>query len=290
MKRARLRSLMLARLPLMLAPLLAFATPAGAQSPSGPAPYSRIDPWTGITVVVTPPPAAESAYDAAQRDDAGAPQLEAAPHTEEPESEEYVGHVVPSLDPQQDAARPSIWNTLGFGKPVLPTTEKPAPNTQLPARKPVTASKSQSLPTQLQLLEGPASVAVSTSASASSPVSSPLAKSDGGGNGEVKGRVGYALDNLSVYGTGAVGAAASDGSPSVYDNIAVGSTYNVPLGIVKGDSLGASVELNNTTTVTTGVELRAPMGDYQRFLSVQRSASPDSEASGVVKAGVLGKF
>lgn len=282
MKRAHLRSPMLARLPFMLAPLLAFAAPASAQSLGGPVPYTPMNPWSGITVIVTPP-AEESAYEAAQRDAAAAP---------EPASEETTAHVVPSLEPQEDALPPSLWTSLdlGFGDTTPVVEEKPAPNTLLPARKPVTADKTPQLPTRLEILEGPTSVAVSTSASTSAPVSSPLAKSAGGGNGEVKGRVGYALDNLTVYGTGGLGAAESTGAVSVYDNVAVGSTYNVPLGMVKGDSLGATVEMNNASTVTTGVELRAPMGDYQRFISVQRAASPDSDASGVVKAGVLGKF
>ena len=277
----------------MLAPLLAFATPAGAQPPYGTVTYTPMNPWSGITVIITPPapePAEGSPYEEAQQDNAAAPQVEAVAPSDATELDELVGHVVSSVDVAQEAPAPSIWNTLGFSKPVLPTTETHAPNTLLPARKAVTATKSQPLPTQLQILEGPASVAVSTSASASAPVSSPLAKSAGGGNGEVKGRIGYAVDNLTIYGTGGVGAAENTGAVSVYDNMAVGSTYKVPLGIVQGDSLGASVELNNASTVTTGVELRAPMGDYQRFISVQRSASPDSDASGVVKAGVLGRF
>ncbi len=290
MKRAHLRSPMLACLGFTLA----LAAPAGAEPlrVPGAVPATRIDPWSGLTVIITPPApvvAHDSPYETAQRDNAPALQIEAIPQ-DEPESEEIVGHVVSSVDVAQEAPAPSIWNSLGFGKPTLPATEQPAPNTLLPARKPVVATKAQSVPTQLQLLEGPASVAVSTTASASAPVSSALSKSAGGGSGEVKGRVGYAVDNLTVYGTGGLGAAESTGAVSVYDNVAVGSTYKVPLGIVQGDSLGATVEMNNASTVTTGVEMRAPMGDYQRFISVQRSASPDSDASGVVKAGVLGKF
>jgi len=297
MKRAHPRSPLLARnaiLPVILAPLLAFAVPAGAQTPDG-VTAAPVDPWSGITLIITPPApeaAPDSPYDSAHRDNAPAPEVASAvPVEEQEESEELVGHVVSSVDVAQEApAPPSIWNSLGFGKPVLPTTEQPAPNTLLPARKAVAANKPQALPTQLQLLEGPASVAVSTSASTSAPVSSPLAKSAGGGSGELKGRVGYEVDNLTIYGTGGVGASENTGAVSVYDNVAVGSTYNVPLGLVKGDKLGATVELNNASTVTTGVELRAPMGEYERFISVQRSASPDSDASGVVKAGVLGRF
>ena len=48
--------------------------------------------------------------------------------------------------------------------------------------------------------------------------------------------------------------------------------------------------MNSGQTVTTGVELRAPSGSYERFISLQRSISPDSDPSGTVKAGVLGKF
>ena len=289
MKRARWSGQVLARGILVLAPLLAWAAPAGAQSANGPVAATPVDPWSRLLIVITrpaPEAAEESPYDAAQRDNPAAVQEEA---TDTLASEEMVGHVVSSTDLDQEAPRASIWSSL-FGTLVPPATVKPPANSLLPARNVVTAAKAQSLPTRVEILEGPASLAVSTSASTSAPVSSPLDKSAGGGSGEVKTRVGYEVNNLTLYGTGGLGAAESTGAVSVYDNIAVGSTYNVPLGIVKGDSLGATVEMNNAATVTTGIELRAPMGDYQRFISVQRAASPDSEASGVVKAGVLGKF
>lgn len=295
MKRAYPRRPLLARTALarltLLAPLMAFAGSSHAQSQAGTVTYTPVNPWSGITVIITPPApeaATDSPYDTALQDNAAAPAADPVAPAE-PETEELVGHVVSSTDVDQVAPKPSIWSTL-FGAPAQPATEKPAPNTLLPARKVVTATQNDSLPTQLKILEGPASVAVSTSASTSAPVSSPLAKHGGGGSGEVKTRVGYEVNNLTLYGTGGLGAAESTGAVSVYDSMTVGSTYKVPLGLVKGDTLGATVEVNNAAALTTGVELRAPMGDYQRFISVQRSTSSDSSASDVVKAGVLGKF
>ncbi|GAB4066104.1 hypothetical protein GCM10028812_13050 [Ancylobacter sonchi] len=255
---------------------------AFAQSMGGPLPYDPVNPWAGVTVIVTPAP---------EPDTADAPAVPPPRPADIPEpaapaiADAPAGHWPPSLYESIE---------LGLGGEPQPEPEKPAPNQLLPARKSVAAPKGSKLPTSVQFVDrGPVSIGVSTSMSASAPVSSLTNRQTGSGSGEVKGRVGYSMDNLSVYGTSQLGASASTGSPSVYDGYTVGSTYSVPLdslGLGKGDKLGATVEMDSSSTVNTGVELRAPMGSYERFISVQRSAPMDSDASGVVKAGVLGKF
>jgi hypothetical protein len=115
----------------------------------------------------------------------------------------------------------------------------------------------------------------------------------GGGSGEVKGRVGYVLDNWSVYGVGGFGAAESTGTLSVYDSLVLGGTYTVPLaplGLGADDSLGAKVEVGDTQATTTSVEMRGGQGNYQRFISVERSTAPTAAPSDTVRAGVVGKF
>lgn len=262
------------------------SAPAMAQSLGGPIPGTPSTPWGNITVIVISPPG-QSPYEAAQQAEGEAPftddpvaQAE-VPLEEEPDHGELVQ--------SPNAPAPSIWNALTLGTAPITSSDKPAPNTLLPARKPVNTAKKTTAPS-FEVKQGGASVAISSSASATAPVSSARNPSAGGGSGEIKGRVGYEQDNLSIYTTGAVGASASSGAPSVYDNLAVGSTYSVPLTSDGSRKLGTSVEINNSQTITTGVELTAPLGPYERFISVKRSASPDSDASGVVKAGVLGKF
>lgn len=287
MMRSFSRSPLPARLPLALRlalpSLLAMtlAAPAGAQTISGTSANSATDPWNGIAVIVTPPADDASPYEAAQGADAGPAQPETA--TAAPE------------EPDADDHAPSLWTilTLGLGgETPEPPKEEPAPNQLISAPKPTVAKKPSSLPTSLELKQGPASVAITTTASGSAPSSDPLNASDGGASGEVKGRVGLEQDNLSIYSTGTLGASASTGSPTLSDNLAVGSAYSVPLAPLGlgQEKLGASVEVDNSHTLTTGVELRAPLGTYERFISVERSTPADSNASGVVKAGVLGKF
>ena len=270
---------------LTLAAVLA-SSAAAAQSMGGPVPYQPTDPWAGISIIVTP----------AQPDAGSASEANAVP-TAPPRPADVPEAPEPQIadTPIEQWTPPSLYESLDLGLGELPAIEpeKPAPNTLLPARKPAVPSKTAKLPTKVEIDRGPASVSVSTNLSANAPVSSALTPSAGSGSGEVKGRVGYSMDNLSLYGAGQLGASASTGSPSVYDNYAVGSTYSVPLdnlGLGPGEKLGASVEVNNSSTVNTGVELRAPLGSYERFLSVQRSAPVDSTPSGVVKAGVLGRF
>ncbi|MCB4769411.1 hypothetical protein LGR54_12405 [Ancylobacter sp. Lp-2] len=285
MLRALLRGHRPTRLPFRAgAAILAGLMPAAAlaQSMGGPLPYEPTDPWAGVTVIVTPAP---------EPDAADAPAVPPPRPADIPEpaapaiADAPAGHWPPSLYESIE---------LGLGGEPQPAPEKPAPNQLLPARKSVTAPATAKLPTSVQFVDrGPVSIGVSTSMSASAPVSSLTNRQTGSGNGEVKGRVGYSMDNLSVYGTSQLGASASTGNPSVYDGYTVGSTYSVPLdslGLGNGDKLGATVEMDSSSTVNTGVELRAPMGSYERFISVQRSAPVDSNASGVVKAGVLGKF
>lgn len=296
MNRALPRAHLAARLSFIL-PFTLLALPAAAQSAGTPAPAN---PWGGITVILLSP-TGESPYEAAQRasDAAVAAQTEAAAVAAQaedapPGDSEYMSDedadaaMQGSLVEAGEAPAPSLWNAL-LGSVGVTSGAAPA---KLPERKSIAAPKTASMPTKLELKQGPASLAVSTSASASAPVSGALATSAGGGSGEIKGRVGFEHDNLTVYSTGAVGASASTGTPSLYDNLAVGSTYSMPLAPLGlgNEKLGASVEMNSTQTVTTGVELRAPLGSYERYISVKRSASPDSDGSGVVRAGVLGKF
>ncbi|MCJ8142062.1 hypothetical protein MKI84_03955 [Ancylobacter sp. A5.8] len=299
MKRALPRAHLAARLSFIL-PFTLLALPAAAQTTGAPAPTN---PWGSITVILLSP-AGESPYEAAQRasDAAVAAQTEAAAiaaqaeaaATTQPADSEYMSDedadaaMQGALVEAGEAPAPSLWNAL-LGSVGVTSGAAPA---KLPERKSVAAPKSASVPTKLELKQGPASLAVSTNASASAPVSGALSTSAGGGSGEIKGRVGFEQDNLTIYSTGAVGAAASTGVPSLYDNLAVGSTYSMPLAPLGlgNEKLGASVEMNSTQTVTTGLELRSPLGSYERYISVQRSIAPDSDGSGLLKAGVLGKF
>ncbi|WAC25665.1 hypothetical protein [Ancylobacter sp. SL191] len=262
-------------LPLLALPLLAL--PASAQT--------AFDPWSGIAVTVTPAPDEPSAYDDAVAD---------APPATTP-AEETPATVMATPAGSEDTREPSLWEALslaiGGDLPELPK-EKPAPNQLLPARKPVVTTARPTVPTSLEVEQGPASLAVTTNASGSAPKSGLSGATDGGASGEIKARLGVEQNNLSVYSTGVVGASASTSTPSLYDNLAVGSSYSVPLSSfgLGQEKLGASVEVTNSQTVTTGMELRAPLGTYERFISVERTASPDSTGSGIVKAGVLGKF
>ena len=266
------------RTPLRLAPLLAGAALLASLAVAAPAAAQSADPWHGIKVLVTPPDDG-AAYDEAQQPAAGAP-------AEPPAASTDVG---------EDGSEPSLWTSLDLGlggaapEPESEAKETP-PAWLLPG--PAPKVKQGKLPTELKLKQGYTSLSVTSSASTTAPVSSALERNPGSGSGELKGRVGVGQDNLTVYGTGTVGASASGTTPSVYDSMAVGSTYSVPLApLGMGDEkFGASVEVNSSQQLTTGVELRAPSGSYERFISVQRQVSPDSDPSGVVKAGVLGKF
>lgn len=279
---------------LFAAGLALSATAAAAQQIGTTAPPSPGDPWHGIIMVT--PVGEGSPYDAAQQAADAAGQAETAPSDAAPPVEAAQMEIEP-FDPEKEAAEgPSLWTTLELGLGASPEAEpeEPAPNRLVLERKPVAEAKRAPLPTRVEVRHGAASLSVSSSASTTAPVSGPLSRTDSSGSGEIKGRVGVEQDSLTVYSTGTLGASASAsaGTASLYDNLAVGSTYSVPLapiGLGK-EKLGASVEVNNSQTVTTGVELRAPEGSYERFLSVQRSVSPDSDPSGIVKAGVLGKF
>ena len=290
MMRSVARSPLPARLPLALrltAPsllALTLAAPAGAQTLATSATSSAADPWSGIAVTISPPAEGDSAYDAAQAQ-ADAPPPEAAAEVAE----------APAAEPEQDDHAPSLWTilTLGLGGDTPePPKEEPAPNQLISVPKPKVVKKASSLPTSLEVNQGPASLAITTTASGSAPSSGPLNASQGGASGEVKGRVGLEQDNLSIYSTGKIGASASTSTPTLSDNLAVGSSYSVPLAPLGlgEEKLGASVEMDNARNVTTGLELRAPLGSYERFISVERTTPADSNASGVVKAGVLGKF
>lgn len=290
MMRSFARSPLPARFPRLLrltAPsllALSLAGPAGAQTLSASPAAASADPWGGIALTITPPAEGDSAYDAAQDANGDTPHAEAAAAPE-----------ANAAEPDEDHHAPSLWTilTLGLGGDTPePPKEEPAPNQLISTPKPKVVKKADSLPTSLELNQGPASVAISTTASGSAPSSDPLNASQGGASGQVKGRVGLEQDNLSIYSTGTIGASASTSTPTLSDNLAVGSSYSVPLAPLGlgQEKLGASVEMDNARNVTTGVELRAPIGSYERFISVERTTPADSNASGVVKAGVLGKF
>ncbi|MCS0501471.1 hypothetical protein [Ancylobacter mangrovi] len=265
---------------------LCLSGPAAAQSVDATSAAAGDNPWNGIEITVRPlPTSPPSPYEQAISE-AQTPEQPVVPSDP---SGPLTGTLIDPLGP---APKASVWSSLReSAAPKLPDGT-PSPYKQLTSRTKKPKAKSASLPTNMELKQGPASVSVSTTASASAPQSGALTSSEGGGSGEIKGRIGYEQDNLAVYSTGSVGASASTGMPSLYDNLAVGSTYSVPLSPLglDGDKLGASVEMNNSAAVTTGVELRGKLGTYQRYISVQRSINPDSAASDIVKAGVLGKF
>ncbi|WP_428030742.1 hypothetical protein [Ancylobacter sp.] len=286
--------------PLALAALIAgLALPqiAGAQVIGTVTKPGLPDPWHGVILI--------SPYDDTSPEDA--PTDEASPYEaaqraagEALSEEPPVAAVEPvePFDPEKETATmPSLWESieLGLGDvPAEPEPEAPKPYQLIPERKAPVARARASLPTTMEVRQGAASVSVSSNASATAPASGALATTTTSGSGEIKGRVGLEQQNLTVYSAGTLGASAgaNRASASVYDDVAVGSTYSVPLAPLGlgQEKLGASVEVNKSQSVTTGVELRAPAGSYERFISVQRSTSPDSDASGIVKAGVLGKF
>lgn len=267
---------------------LLLAGPAAAQSGAGPAESGSWNgsPWNGIAIIVTPlPTTPPSPYEQAI---AGSDEGEEPVVPSEP-LDMPSGRLVDTLG---DAPRASVWSSLGAAPtPTLPEGV-PAPYGQLAKPADTPKPRSAKLPTRMEIKQGPAILSVSTNANASAPRSGALSTSAGGGSGEIKGRIGFEQDNLTVYSTGSVGASASTGMPSLYDNVAVGSTYSVPLAPLgmEADKLGAKVEVNNSAAVTTGVELVGKFGAYERFISVQRSMAPDATPSGIVRAGVLGKF
>lgn len=274
---------------------LALTVPASAQSlRTVPAP-GLPDPWFGV-IMISPydEAAAEgSAYEAAH-DAADAASEAAQPAPPAP----AVAEAPVTFDPAQETAvMPSLWESIELGlggPPEEPEPEAPTPYQLIEQRSaPVQRARTQ-LPTQMELRQGAAIMSVSSSANATAPSSGALATTSTSGSGELKGRLGLEQDNLTVYSTGTVGASAgpNPASASLYDNIAVGSTVSVPLAPLGlgAEQLGTKVEVDKGQTVRTGVELRAPAGRAERYISVERSQAPGSEASGLVKAGVLGKF
>lgn len=261
---------------------------AGSLDPS-------LDPWQSIVIVPEPQPGA-SAYDAAQRASLDAPGTPAA--AEEPQDAPEEAAYVP-FDPEAETAvAPSLWTLIELGlggadEPQADTASEAASPAWLPTGKDSVAGRAPvRLPTRMDVQQGAASLSLSSRASAVAPASGALNTTSTSGTGEITGKVGLQQDYITVYTAGTVGASASGDTASLYDSLAVGSTYSVPLAPVGlGDQkLGASVEMNDSRTVTTGVELRAPVGAAERFISVERTQGPDSAGSGIVKAGVLGKF
>ncbi|SCW32692.1 hypothetical protein [Ancylobacter rudongensis] len=250
------------------------------------------DPWHGVILITpldedSPYEAAQRAAEAGEAEGAAPAPAEASMATDAP---------LEPFDPEKaTATMPSLWETIELGlggAPEEPAPEPPKPYQQIQPRTAPVERARATLPTRMELRQGAAMVSISSSASATAPASGALSTTATSGSGEIKGRVGLEQDHLTVYSAGAVGASASPGSATVYDSMAVGSTYSVPLAPLGlgPEKLGASVEVDKSQSVTTGVELRAPVGSAERFISVQRSQSPGSEASGIVKAGVLGKF
>ncbi|MCK0209346.1 hypothetical protein MWN33_15025 [Starkeya koreensis] len=262
---------------------------------------SSLDPWQ--TIVVVPAHEAEaSPYDAAQQ--AAADADGTAPAQPQQNAQEAAHQDVPEdpyvpFDPEAETAvAPSLWTLIELGlggadEPAADTPAQAASPSWLPSGKDSVAGRARAdLPTRMDLQQGAASLSVSSKASAVAPASGALSTTGTSGTGEITGKVGLLQDYVTVYTAGTVGASASGSTANLYDSLAVGSTYSVPLAPVGlGDQkLGASVELNDSRTVTTGVELRAPVGAAERFISVERTQGPDSAGSGIVKAGVLGKF
>lgn len=270
------------------------AEPMPAEAVTGTVPgRGGVDPWSGIVIVVNPP-----SEDAAENDEASQ-TLNLADPQQGPVATVTAGEPPqPGLPPGSESAddatdeMPSLWTALelgiGDGIEVLP----PRPVATVSTR-PVKATPLQPLPTSFDLRQGPAQFAVVTSVSTTPAVSSLLEGSAGGGSGEVKGRLGYVLDNWSLYGVGGIGAAESTGTISLYDSLVFGGTYSVPLaplGMGANDSLGARIEVGDTQATTTSLEMRSGQGTYQRFISVERSMAPTAAPSDTVRAGVVGKF
>lgn len=284
-----------ARLSVLVAGLgmgLGLALPAAAQSIGTVTKPGLPDPWHGVIIIN---PLDDSPYEAAQRA-AEAAQAETAAPSPAKTSTEAAGAPLEPFDPEKETATmPSLWETIELGLGGDPGEAEPEPRKpyqQIPERKAPVERARITLPTRMELRQGAAMVSVSSNATATAPASGALSTTATSGSGEIKGRVGLEQDSLTVYSAGTVGASASPGSATIYDNVAVGSTYSVPLAPLGlgPEKLGASVEVDRGQNLTTGIELRAPAGSAERFISVQRSQSPGAEASGIVKAGVLGKF
>lgn len=254
-----------------------------------------VDPWSGIVIVVTPAPddVTTGTGDAGEAlglaEDAKSGEAHPAAADAPPPLNLLPGGETAAEETTDEM--PSLWTSLdlGFGGDGGMPAPRKVPT--VPTR-PVKAAPAQPLPTSFDYKEGPAQLSVVTSVSTTPPTSEPLSTVAGGGSGEVKGRLGYVLDNWSVYGLGGLGAAESTGAVSVYDSLVLGGTYSVPLaplGMGANDSLGAKLEVGGTQA-TTSIEMRSGQGNYQRFISVERSTTPDAAASDTVRAGMIGKF
>lgn len=241
------------------------------------------DPWGGLIITVTP------IDEDAGADGAPGETVDIAPGPAAPPiAEVEIDPFAPSPD---EVDMPSLWTSLELALGGdEPSAGKPVARV---ATQPVRVNDPQSLPTRFDLTEGPARFSVLTTVSTTAPESTALSTRVGGGSGEVKGRVGYVFDNLSVYGVGGLGAAESTGSVSLYDSALFGTAYSVPLapiGLGAGDTVGAKVEVDRAATTATTLELRSADGKVERYISVERSTPADGDASGVVRAGVSGRF
>ncbi|MDF2996524.1 MAG: hypothetical protein K0R27_2161 [Xanthobacteraceae bacterium] len=277
--------------PVPSEPVFTEATPVVTGTVPG---LGGADPWSGIVIVVNPPPEdvapttvepSQALIPTDQPQDGDAAVASGPPQSLD---------LLPGDETEEDATAemPSLWTALELGIGDGIETLPPRQTAVVPTR-PVKATPSQPLPTSFDLRQGRAQFAVVTSVTTTPAVSSVLDGSAGGGSGEVKGRLGYVLDNWSLYSVGGVGAAESTGTVSLYDSLLVGGTYTVPLapfGMGTSDTLGAKVEVGDTQATTTSLEMRSGQGNYQRFISVERSTAPTATPSDTVRAGVVGKF
>ncbi|MFK8250567.1 hypothetical protein [Ancylobacter terrae] len=261
-------------LPLIL--LAALCAPAQAQEAA--------DPWSGIVLVVRPAavPEGESAYEMAI---AEAEAQEA--DTAAPAAEDTQAGLVVVVDDGSAQEPPSLFAVLDLGLGSLEEMHgAPAPKKVITPR-PVTAQAA--MPTKVDLDAGLARLGIASSVSTTAPVSSALDARNGGGSGEIKGRVAYGDDAFNLYGVGKLGAREATGTVSVYEGLIVGGAYSVPLGTAEGERLGARLEVADTNAVSTAIEYRIREDGGESFLSLEHAAASGG-GTGTLKAGIARKF
>jgi len=97
--------------------------------------------------------------------------------------------------------------------------------------------------------------------------------------GEVKGRVDYEGESWQLYGARGLGVTATPATPTIQDNVAVGTYYKLPPALY-GGKLGAAVETASPTDRKARVEYRRSLGakETEGFLSVERGIAPPNPA------------
>lgn len=251
-----------------------------------------VDPWSGLVITLTPPDEDVDGTGVSEPAREEPAVSQGAPIVVDPAAPSEDTVIDPLAASPDESEMPSLWTSLELslgGEPTVP----PATAASRVAVERVRTPAPQPVPTTFNLVEGPARFSVLTSVSTAQPLSSALATEAGGGSGEVKGRVGYEMDNLSLYGVGGVGAASNLGTVSLYDSALFGTAYSVPLtsfGFGNGDRVGAKVEIDRAATTATAVEVRSADGRIERYIAVERSAPVEGTASSAVRAGVTGRF